>query len=182
MSVVLMSGGLDSLVCAELERHAGRLSGLVFIDYAHPAQVKEGWKAFAYHGRHGVPLKVVHAFGLNLGDMATEAGARVVPGRNLILLSLAANAWPGEPLVIGCNADDRVDYLDCRRDFLDQAASALGVQVLAPLLRDRKPAIVARARSLGLTRADAWSCYLGGATECGTCPSCLEADAAWRQE
>lgn len=55
-------------------------------------------------------MKVAHAFGLNLGDMAAEAGARVVPGRNLLLLSLAANLFPDEPIVIGCNASDALTH------------------------------------------------------------------------
>lgn len=179
MSVVLLSGGIDSIVCAELERRNGHLRGVVFVDYGHPAQVKEGWKAFAYHGSRGVPLKVVHAFGLNLGDMASESGARVVPGRNIVLLSLAANAFPGEPLVIGCNAADQADYPDCRREFLDAAGRAIGVHVFAPLLELRKDQIIRIAKNLGLSRADAWSCYLGEDSECGKCPSCIEAASGW---
>lgn len=181
-TVVLLSGGIDSLVCAEIERQEERLAGLVFVDYGHPAQIPEGWKAFAYHGRTGIPLKVVHCFGLDLGDMASEEGARVVPHRNAILLSLAANAaaaMGGQRLIIGANADDREDYRDCRRAFIGSMAMALDMSIGAPLLEKGKREIVQLAKDYGLARNDAWSCYLGGPRPCGTCPSCVQAEEAW---
>ena len=181
--VVLLSGGIDSLVCAESARVEQRLAGCVFVDYGHPAQIPEGWKAFAYCGSRAVPLKVVHAFGLNLGDMAHAAGARVVPSRNAILLAMAANvahAVGGSRLIIGCNAADQRDYVDCRAPFLVAMAGALGMPVAAPLLGMAKSDIIDRARTLGLTQQDAWSCYGGGPSPCGSCPSCVEADRAWR--
>ena len=180
--VILLSGGIDSLVCAELARESGDLVGCVFVDYGHPAQQMEGWKAFAYCGARGVTLRVVHAFGLDLGDMATAAGARVVPHRNAVLLSLAANAargMGGGSLVIGCNAADQADYTDCRALFLDAMQRALCVRIVAPLLSRQKPEIIEIARQAGLTREDAWSCYKAGPRPCGTCPSCREADRAW---
>ena len=180
--VVLLSGGIDSLVCAEQARRDGRLAGCVFVDYGHPAQIPEGWKSFAYAGSRGVPLKVVHVFGLDLGDMATEAGARVVPSRNALLLSAAANVARGmgaRGIEIGCNAADQRDYPDCRASFLVAMATALDISIAAPLLGMDKARIIAEARRLGLARADAWSCYTPGPTECGECPSCREAWAAW---
>lgn len=181
-SVVLLSGGIDSLVCVELARESGMLAGCVFVDYGHPAQQAEGWKAFEYTGTRGVPLRVVHCFGMDLGDMGAEVGARVVPSRNAVLLSLAANAaraMGGSRLVLGCNAADQRDYPDCRAPFLDSMASALGLPVVAPLLRLSKREIIQEARRLGLSPEDAWSCYLGGQHPCGTCPSCVEAARGW---
>lgn len=181
-SVVLLSGGIDSLVCAEAARRDGDLVGCVFIDYGHPAQIPEGWKAFAYCGQRGVTLKVVHVFGLNLGDMASEAGARVVPCRNSVLLSCAANAavaMGGNKLVIGASAADFRDYPDCRPDFFEAMGDALDVWIEAPLIDMTKPEIIGAARELGLTQSDAWSCYLGGPIPCGACPSCIEANRAW---
>lgn len=182
--LVLLSGGIDSLVCAEELRQAGQLAGCVFVDYAHPAQVAEGWKAFAYCGTREVPLKTVHAFGLDLGDMTAQHAARVVPSRNALLLSLAANVAPSmgaDALVIGCNQADDRDYADCRRGFLDAVQLALGMPVLSPLIGLDKAQIIAKARALGLTQGDAWSCYTGGPKACGECPSCLEADQAWQR-
>lgn len=182
--VALVSGGIDSLVCAESARLDGSLVGCVFIDYGHPAQIPEGWKAFAYCGSRGIPLKVVHVFGLDLGDMASAVGARVVPCRNALLLSAAANAargMGGTALMIGCNSADQRDYTDCRPEFLATMGDALGLEVRAPLLEKEKREIVFLAKFFGLTREDAWACYGPGPLPCGTCPSCVQADKAWAE-
>ena len=183
-AVVLLSGGIDSLVCAERMRVANSLAGCVFIDYGHPAQIPEGWKSFAYCGARRVPLKVVHVFGLDLGDMSAGVGARVVPLRNAVLLATAANAAQGlggRSLVTGCNYEDQRDYVDCRRPFLEMMGAALGIHIEAPLLHMTKPEIIVEARALGLGQSDAWSCYTAGPNPCGDCPSCQQANEAWSQ-
>lgn len=182
--LVLLSGGIDSIVCAEDSRRRGELAGCVFVDYGHPAQVQEGWKAFAYCGSRRVTLKVIHAFGLDLGDMKAEEGARVVPSRNAALLSLASNAAAGlgaNALVIGCNAADQRDYSDCRAAFLESMGCALGIPIHAPLIGLSKAEIVSMAQAMGFGRDAAWSCYGAGPAPCGECPSCIEADRAWGQ-
>lgn len=179
--VVLLSGGLDSMVVAERARVAGALVGCVFVDYGHPAQQQEGWRAFAYCGERGVPLRVVHAFGLDLGDMGAAVGARVVPCRNAVLLSVAANAarlLGGTELAIGAIANDQRDYSDCRPEFFAAMSIALGVSVTAPLVAWTKREVVVEAVRLGLRPSDAWSCYGPGPIACGACPSCLERDGA----
>jgi 7-cyano-7-deazaguanine synthase len=183
MTAVLLSGGIDSLVCAELARQAGELAACVFVDYGHPAQVAEGWRAFAYAGSRGVPLLAPHVRDLQLGAMADASGAAVVPQRNAILLSVAANAASAhgaDSLTIGVNAADQRDYEDCRPAFLDAMAAALGLPILAPLVHMDKTQVVRAAADLGLTAADAWPCYRGGPTPCGDCASCRESAGAWR--
>lgn len=176
-TVVLLSGGLDSMVLAEELRLAGDLAGCVFVDYGHPAQIQEGWRAFAYCGSRSVRLKVVHAFGIDLGDMGTSVGARIVHARNSILVALAANATRslgGDSLAIGAIADDQADYEDCRPSFLAAMQAATGVQVVAPLIGASKADVVARARVIGLDLDLSWSCYGPGPDPCGVCPSCVQ--------
>lgn len=180
--IVMLSGGIDSLVCAELAREAGELRGCVFVDYGHPAQQAEGWKAFAYCGEREVPLRAVHVFGLDLGDMGSAQGARVVPGRNAVLLAVGANHAPemgGTSVVLGATHSDHANYPDCRPGFFDAMTAALGVSVLAPLISMTKSEVVREARRMGLKPSDAWSCYGAGPHPCGTCPSCTEARKAW---
>jgi 7-cyano-7-deazaguanine synthase len=97
-------------------------------------------------------------------------------------LSLAANAAIGmgaTRLCIGANQADHEDYPDCRPGFFATMGRALGIEILTPLINMSKRAIIIAATDRGLTREDAWSCYLGGPRACGSCPSCLEADQAW---
>ena len=174
-TVVLLSGGVDSMVIAEMLRVRSKLGGCVFVDYGHPAQVPEAWKAFQYCMTHCVPLKVIHAFGLNLGEMATEQGARVVPARNAILLGLAANAAAAlgaSSLAIGVIGDDQTAYDDCRPSFLAAMSKALGMTILSPLIDAPKASVMRMAAEFGITN-ETWSCYLGGPSPCGKCPSCV---------
>lgn len=178
--VVLLSGGIDSLVCAEMARRAGQLAGCVFVDYGHPSQQIESHHGFIYCKKYGYRMRVFHAFHLNLGDMKSGQGARVVPARNAVLLSLAANhAGTDEAVTIGVNAGDATDYLDCRADFIAAMQTALGIPVLAPLLHMTKAEVIAKARTLGLSPDDAWSCYGPGPFTCGRCPSCVQSEEAW---
>jgi len=185
-TVVLLSGGIDSLVLAETERNAGRLVGVVFVDYGHPAQVAEGWKAFEYHGTTQTPLKVVHVFGLDLGEMKNATGASVVPSRNLVLLAAASNAGAAmgaDKILIGATSDDSADYPDCRLESLEATSQAFqlmgGLKVEAPLVNMSKCEIVEMARKLGIKASDAYSCYRRGPIPCGECASCVESDQAW---
>jgi 7-cyano-7-deazaguanine synthase len=191
MVVVLLSGGIDSLVCAELAREQGRLAGLVFVDYAHPAQTAEAWRSFAYHGRTQIPLWTVHAFGLALADMASDSedSPRVVPARNALLIAAACNraAVAGASEVwIGAQGGDASEYPDCRAAWIDSISqvmqAACGVSVHAPLVQMDKPQVIAEARRLGIERADAWACYAPvGLDPCGRCSSCRASDAAWME-
>ena len=169
------------MVVAELARERGILTGCVFVDYGHPAQQQEGWRAFAYCGERRLRLRVVHVFGLALGDMEAAVGARVVPCRNAVLLAAAANAahaMGGIALAIGAIADDQREYADCRPEFFDAMSAAVGLQINAPLLGLSKREVVAEARRLGLDPGASWSCYGPGPEPCGTCPSCVARSAA----
>lgn len=179
--VALASGGLDSLVMCETLRRAKTLAAMVFVDYQHPAQVKEAWKVFQYHGVTGVPLHVAHAFGLALGAMSEPRGPSVVPARNLIMLSLAANhaaSIGAHAVAIGCTAEDRSNYPDCSPAFIHHASrtmrEAYGVQVLAPMLNMQRSRVVLQAEAYGIRRGDYWPCYRGETEPCGTCASCRQ--------
>lgn len=184
--VVLLSGGIDSLVLAELARRDGRLVGVVFVDYGHPALIAETWRAFQWAAQAGVPLRAPHVRDLNLGEMGTEQGARVVPARNLLLLSLAANVaaeWGAAEVWLGATLTDAEAYPDCRAAFfdalnVDALQAATGVRFVAPLVNATKQQVVTLARHFELDDDASWSCYGPGPEPCGVCPSCVELDAA----
>lgn len=185
-SIVLLSGGIDSLVIAEREFRAGTLAGVVFVDMAHPSQIAEGWKAFNFHGRSKIPLKAIHVFGLDLGDMTNAERAGVVPSRNLVLLSVASNAAAslgGNVILIGATKTDAADYIDCRVEALKKISNAFvamgGLPIEAPLIQNTKADVIAEARELGLTKEDAWACYRPGLEPCRVCASCRESENAW---
>jgi len=199
-SVVLLSGGIDSAVCAAIEADRGRLVGCLFILYGQPAADAERTAARAVARQLGAPFRQM-TVPLPLGPMGApdgEEGPRVVPGRNLALLSLGvchALSVEADTVVIGATAGDRDDYRDCRgpfvRDVSEIARVTYGAHIEAPLLGLDKPAIVGVARRLGLDLSSTWSCYtprlsdapiepyqLPPVEPCGTSNACVQRAAA----
>ena len=109
-----------------------------------------------------------------------------VPGRNTIFLSLAvslADVVGASAIVIGANALDYSGYPDCRPPFINafgrvakegtkRGSEGKPLKILAPLLRLDKKGVVRLARRVGAPMQLTWSCYAGGAKQCGRCDSC----------
>lgn len=189
--VVLASGGVDSGVLVHRAHTEGRLSGLVFAHYGQPASLCE-WKALQKLRTHlgtsapvlELQLTTVWAKAMQTGS--GEPGPRVVPHRNLIMLSHALN-WAeclgAEEVWYGAIRDDWDDYADCRPEFylpLNQALDSFykfekapHAQVTAPLAWTRKPEVIAEAAAAGILPL-CWSCYAPtqGGEPCGNCNSC----------
>lgn len=121
------------------------------------------------------------------GDEASAA-AVWVPARNAVFVSVGAalaEARGLEVVLAGFNREEAATFPDNSQQFLDAACAFLchgtrnRVVVASPTLPWDKREIVARARLLGLTEADFWSCYRGGPAACGRCESCLRSRRAW---
>lgn len=179
-TLILLSGGVDSLVLAETLRRKRQPLAAVFFDYGQPARVQESVSSSSWCETHNVTL---HRRDLDLSGMGAmnaetgATGARVVPARNLVLLAHAANlalTHGHEEIAYGANRADLAGYADCRQDFViaaDTVCSMLGVRVRAPLLFTVKAEIVRRAQEWGLSW---WSCYTPTAAglPCETCNAC----------
>jgi 7-cyano-7-deazaguanine synthase len=184
--VLLFSGGLDSTTLLYHLRVGGEEVVPLFVDYGQRHMHREGAAAHALAGKGGLHIASVSAPGIwaknaLTGGVALPAAgigpeSTVVPGRNLILLSLAnalAESIGAEALAIGCNADDREIYADCRPEFLRMAELAMGRAVQAPLLFKSKAEIARMAVELGVPIEATWSCYAGGPAQCGRCDACV---------
>lgn len=199
--MVLLSGGLDSMVCAALAQEQGFRVAALTIDYnqRHRVELDAARKVAA---RLGVERHVVLPLDLRqFGGSALTAAIDVpkdgltddipvtyVPARNLVFLSLAlawAEAAGSGDLFIGVNALDYSGYPDCRPEFIDgfqnlaRVATRYGseggtVTVHAPLQYLKKSEIAREAARLGLDPGDSWSCYdpLPDGRACGACDSC----------
>lgn len=133
-AVVLLSGGLDSMVTAGLAREQGFALNALTIDYTQRHRVEID-AAREIAGRLGAARHVVlpldlRAFG---GSALTDAIAvpkggvepgipvTYVPARNLVFLSLTlawAEALGARDIFIGVNALDYSGYPDCRPEFI----------------------------------------------------------------
>ena len=132
-AVVLLSGGLDSMVCAALAREAGFAVLALTIDYhqRHRVEIEAARTIAATLAERHIVLPIdLSAFGGSAltADIAVpkdgvEAGIPVtyVPARNTVFLSLAlawAEAAGARDLFVGVNAVDFSGYPDCRPEFI----------------------------------------------------------------
>ncbi len=106
-----------------------------------------------------------------------------VPNRNMMLLSVAAayaEASGIHDVYYGAQAQDEYGYWDCTSAFLNglNAVFALNrhtpVTVHAPLMNQSKEDNVRLGLDLDVDFEQTWSCYRGGNSACGTCPTCVE--------
>jgi len=199
-AVVLLSGGLDSMVCAGLAREQGYSLLALTIDYGqrHRIELEAAAKiASQLAERHVVlNLDLTQFGGSALTDdiavpkqgVAPGIPVTYVPARNTILLSLAlgwAEAAGARDLFIGVNALDYSGYPDCRPEFISafqelaNRATKAGVEgdgftVHAPLQNLTKADIAREAARLGLDASLSHSCYdpAPDGAHCGLCDAC----------
>ena len=200
IAVVLLSGGLDSMVCAALAREAGFAVTALTIDYGQRHRVEldaAGAVAARLADRHIVLPLDLRAFGGSAltddikvpKDGLTEGiPVTYVPARNTIFLSLAlglAEASDAHDIFIGVNALDYSGYPDCRPEFVGEferlanVATKSGVEgkpfnIHVPLLHMTKADIAREAQRLGLDAAISHSCYdpTPAGRACGRCDAC----------
>ncbi len=199
-AVVLLSGGLDSMVCAALAREQGFVVLALTIDYnqRHRIELDAAKRIAAEHAERHIILPIdLSAFGGSAltDDIAVPKDGpgdsipvTYVPARNTVFLSLAlawAEAEGVRDLFIGANALDYSGYPDCRPAFIDaferlaKVATKAGDEgeaftIHAPLLAMTKADIAREANRLGLDAGLSWSCYdpQPGGRPCGQCESC----------
>ncbi|MEI5686188.1 7-cyano-7-deazaguanine synthase QueC [Sphingomonas kyungheensis] len=201
LAVVLVSGGLDSMISAASAREAGYRLLALSVDYnqRHRVELAAARRVAATLGaeRHIVLPLDLSAFGGSAltDDIAVPKDGvgegipvTYVPARNTIFLSLAlgwAEAAGSRDLFIGVNALDYSGYPDCRPEFiaafegLAEIATKAGVEgepfkIHAPLQHMTKADIVREGSRLGVDMGLSWSCYdpAPGGVHCGDCDSC----------
>ena len=200
LAVILLSGGLDSMVCAGLAREQGFALMALTIDYNQRHRI-ELESAAVIAKNVGVQRHVVLPVDLRLfggsaltaaidvpkDGVGTDIPVTYVPARNLVFLSLAlawAEAAGANDIFIGVNALDYSGYPDCRPEFIEgfesiaRTATKIGatggtVKIHAPLQHLGKADIAREAFRLGLDPEMSWSCYdPQDGQPCGACDSC----------
>lgn len=200
-AVVLLSGGLDSMVVAGIAREAGYRINALTIDYnqRHRREIEAATTIAQKIGavRHVIlPLDLRQFGGSALtadidvpkDGLSDDIPVTYVPARNLVFLSLTlawAEALGSRDLFIGVNALDYSGYPDCRPEFiagfahLAELATKAGdegdtFRIHAPLQHLGKADIAREAERLGLDPGLSWSCYdpQPDGRACGLCDSC----------
>jgi 7-cyano-7-deazaguanine synthase len=201
LAIVLLSGGLDSMVSAGLAQESGMRLIALTIDYNQRHRVElDAARTIAQAlkvERHIVLPLDLSVFGgsslttdmpVRKDGVETGVPTTYVPGRNIIFLSLTlglAEASGAQRIYIGVNSLDYSGYPDCRPDFIAafQSMAALGtkagidghaIRIVAPLQYLTKADIAREAARLGIDAGMSWSCYdpTPQGEHCGLCDSC----------
>lgn len=201
IAVVLLSGGLDSMVSAAIARERGFAIHALSIDYGQ-RHIRELECARDIARRLEVERHVVLPLDLRQfgGSALTDEIAvpkdgvddtipvTYVPARNLVFLALTtafAESAGARDIFIGVNALDYSGYPDCRPEFIASFAETarLGTKagcegsafiIHAPLQYMTKADIARETARLGLDPGWSWSCYdpTPEGAACGSCDSC----------
>lgn len=201
VAVVLLSGGLDSMVTAALAQEQGFAVQALTVDYGQRHRIElESARRIAgqlnLQGQSEIALDL-RAFGgsaltdaIAVPKSGVEDGIPVtyVPARNLVFLALTtacAEAAGSTDVFIGVNALDYSGYPDCRPEFIESFAQTarlgtkVGVEggsfvIHAPLQHMTKAQIASECQRLGLDPSWSWSCYdpTTDNRACGVCDSC----------
>lgn len=207
-TIVIVSGGMDSVTLAHLLKSQGHTLHLLSFDYGqrHRRELEcAAWQANYLEAKHTI-IDISGIRPLLKGSALTDdipvphghyeeetMRATVVPNRNAIMLSIAwgmACAEGAKFLACGVHAGDHHIYPDCRRPFIDaiQDALQLGTEghggddlmLLAPFLSESKTGIAEIGTGLDVPYEHTWTCYEGGEKHCGKCGACVERKEAFR--
>jgi len=198
-AVVLLSGGMDSCVCAALaERDWG--AAAVHISYGQRTEERERRAFLAICERLGIAqrlmvrneaLRAIGGSALTDGSIAVPAAGRpghevpvtYVPFRNAHFLSVAvswAEVLAASKVYIGAVEQDSSGYPDCRPAYYQAFNEVVKtgtkdgrIQIVTPLIGFRKAEIVSLGLELGAPFDLTWSCYSHEDRACGVCDSCV---------
>jgi 7-cyano-7-deazaguanine synthase len=198
-AVVLLSGGMDSCVCAALAARDFDAAA-VHVSYGQRTEGRER-KSFlgicdrlGIHDRLVVRNEALRAIG---GSALTDPNIAVpeshtigrdipvtyVPFRNAHFLSVAvswAEVMGAAKIYIGAVEQDSSGYPDCRPAYYDAFNQVIragtkrdNIEIVTPLIALRKREIVSLGLELGAPFDLTWSCYSREDRACGICDSCV---------
>jgi 7-cyano-7-deazaguanine synthase len=198
-AVVLLSGGMDSSVCATLAARDYEAAA-VHISYGQRTEERERQSFLAIcqrlqiRDRLMVRNDALRAIG---GSALTDASIPVpdaemlgqdipvtyVPFRNAHFVAVAvswAEVLGAEKVYIGAVEPDSSGYPDCRPAYYKafnevvKAGTKEGqIEIVTPLIAMRKAEIVRLGLELGAPFDLTWSCYSREDQACGVCDSCV---------
>jgi 7-cyano-7-deazaguanine synthase len=202
-AIVLLSGGMDSCVCAALATRDYDAAAL-HVSYGQRTEARERQSFLAICERLNLKEKLLlrnEAFRTIGGSALTDDKIAVpvsdptnhspahdipvtyVPFRNAHFLS-AAVSWAevlgAGKIYIGAVEQDSSGYPDCRPEYYEAFNRVIklgtkegGIEVVTPLIAMRKAEIVRLGLELGAPFDLTWSCYSQQDRACGVCDSCV---------
>ena len=201
LTVVLVSGGMDSLVCAAIANEEYENLAFLHLNYGQKTEEREldCFKKIADH--YGVDKSLRKVIDVSFlkqigGSSLTDDGIDVkkfkgdsdeipdsyVPFRNTHIIAMAVS-WSevlgAKKIFIGAVNEDSSGYPDCRPSYykaynnlIKEGTAAGDIEIITPVIDLKKDEIVKKAVSLDAPLINSYSCYARGDKACGVCDSC----------
>lgn len=206
-AVVLLSGGMDSCVCAALAAR-DHDAAAVHVSYGQRTEKRERSSFEGICDRLGIrdrlivrndALRAIGGSALTDANIAVpesqEVGTGVpvtyVPFRNAHFLAVAvswAEVLGAEKIYIGAVEPDSSGYPDCRpayyrafNEVVKTGTKEGAIEIVTPLIAMRKAEIVRLGLEVGAPFDLTWSCYQREDRACGVCDSCVLRLRAFRE-
>lgn len=201
-SIVLLSGGLDSVVNLKRAIDETKIELVLTFDYGQKASRREIEAASLIAGKYGLPHRVMKLdylteldSGLTRGEIPVfdrskldnysysvqTAKAVWVPNRNGLFINIAAafaDKLGISKIIVGFNREEGATFPDNTPEFIDKINQSLEYSTQAKpkvhcyTIDKDKTGIVELGIQIGAPYEYVWSCYHDYSQMCGECESC----------
>ncbi len=198
-SIILLSGGLDSLVSLGVSKEKYNVELALTFDYGQKSAYQEVSASEKISDYYGLTHKVIQLdwlkeithtalvsdkkvpTGKDLSDEVSSAKSVWVPNRNGLFMNIAAafaDAEGYDYILIGANKEEGKTFPDNTQEFIDSLnlefkySTRKNPEVIAPLINCEKNDIVKLAIDNKIPLEFVRSCYQSSEKNCGVCESC----------
>ncbi len=201
-AIILVSGGMDSLVTIAIAKQENAELYFLHANYGQKTQTKEQ-ECFDnlvqyYHPKDTLTVDLTYLKqigGTSLIDINQEikdhnlSDSKSVPDTyvpfrngNLIVIATSwAEVIGAQSIYIGAVEEDSSGYPDCRETFYQALNKAIElgtkdetkIQIKTPIIHKTKAEIINIGKELNAPFQFSWSCYRNNDFACGTCDSCF---------
>ena len=196
-SIILLSGGLDSLVCLGLCHKTHNIELAITFDYGQKSvkhEIEASKKLTEYYHINHEVIELPFLAEITNNSLTTDdelptqelftkesAQSVWVPNRNGLFLNIAASyadSYNFSHIIIGANRDEAKTFPDNSKEFVQATEEMFKYSTIAqpkvytPLINYSKNDIVALALENNMPLELTRSCYDNSQKNCGICESC----------
>lgn len=202
-SIILLSGGLDSLVSLGVAKEEYNIQLALTFDYGQKSLKQEVEASKKITEFYEITHKIIELPFLKsitntalvsneevpTNDLKTKDSAKAVwvPNRNGLFLNIAASyadSYEYTHVLFGANKEESATFPDNSQEFVNAITNSfkystmVQTKVVAPLISYNKNDIVRIALEHSIPLELARSCYNNGEINCGICESCIRLKSA----